>query len=106
MYIYQFNFFFSSRRRHTRSYGDWSSDVCSSDLKELTASYIERIKQLDSKLNSFVTITEDRARVEAERVDLEIEHGKIGRASCRERIEKIGISGIVDKKVNVKQRSL
>src|SRR5207248_2805685 len=27
-------FFFSSRRRHTRSYGDWSSDVCSSDLGE------------------------------------------------------------------------
>src|SRR5438094_7506389 len=26
------HFFFSSRRRHTRSYGDWSSDVCSSDL--------------------------------------------------------------------------
>src|SRR5437867_6785458 len=26
-------FFFSSRRRHTRSYGDWSSDVCSSDLQ-------------------------------------------------------------------------
>src|SRR6266516_6322410 len=25
-------FFFSSRRLHTRSYGDWSSDVCSSDL--------------------------------------------------------------------------
>src|SRR5437764_11702554 len=30
-------FFFSSRRRHTRYIGDWSSDVCSSDLsKELT----------------------------------------------------------------------
>src|SRR5260221_9616655 len=27
-----FNFFFSSRRRHTRSLCDWSSDVCSSDL--------------------------------------------------------------------------
>src|SRR5690348_12220199 len=26
------NFFFSSRRRHTRWTGDWSSDVCSSDL--------------------------------------------------------------------------
>src|SRR5574341_1321916 len=26
------NFFFSSRRRHTRLVGDWSSDVCSSDL--------------------------------------------------------------------------
>src|SRR5882672_11755270 len=28
-----FSFFFSSRRRHTRSLCDWSSDVCSSDLK-------------------------------------------------------------------------
>src|SRR6267154_3774643 len=27
-----FFFFFSSRRRHTRWTGDWSSDVCSSDL--------------------------------------------------------------------------
>src|SRR5256885_12270600 len=26
-------FFFASRRRHTRLQGDWSSDVCSSDLK-------------------------------------------------------------------------
>src|SRR5256885_13933660 len=26
-------FFFSSRRRHTRLQGDWSSDVCSSDLE-------------------------------------------------------------------------
>src|SRR5260221_7968435 len=32
-------FFFSSRRRHTRSLCDWSSDVCSSDLlwRELLA---------------------------------------------------------------------
>src|SRR5260221_9515123 len=28
-------FFFSSRRRHTRSLCDWSSDVCSSDLSRL-----------------------------------------------------------------------
>src|SRR3712207_7316820 len=27
-----FCFFFSSRRRHTRYWRDWSSDVCSSDL--------------------------------------------------------------------------
>src|SRR5256885_9535628 len=27
-------FFFSSRRRHTRLQGDWSSDVCSSDLHD------------------------------------------------------------------------
>src|SRR5256885_5024295 len=29
-----FVFFFSSRRRHTRLQGDWSSDVCSSDLAD------------------------------------------------------------------------
>src|SRR5437762_2129598 len=32
LYFYFFFFFFSSRRRHTRYIGDWSSDVCSSDL--------------------------------------------------------------------------
>src|SRR2546426_7786171 len=31
-----FLFFFSSRRRHTRLQGDWSSDVCSSDLGRWT----------------------------------------------------------------------
>src|SRR5206468_7942864 len=45
-------FFFSSRRRHTRSDRDWSSDVCSSDLGDelitkgaldmTTTSYIQR----------------------------------------------------------------
>src|SRR6266705_6082011 len=35
--LLSFCFFFSSRRRHTRSYGDWSSDVCSSDLGEAGA---------------------------------------------------------------------
>src|SRR5699024_11310604 len=30
-------FFFSSRRRHTRSKRDWSSDVCSSDLSGRTS---------------------------------------------------------------------
>src|SRR5256885_11847864 len=32
----RFYFFFSSRRRHTRLQGDWSSDVCSSDLQGTT----------------------------------------------------------------------
>src|SRR5699024_11986249 len=30
---------FSGRRRHTRSKRDWSSDVCSSDLKTLRTSF-------------------------------------------------------------------
>src|SRR5205807_3529183 len=33
-----FFFFFSSRRRHTRLQGDWSSDVCSSDLSTKSGS--------------------------------------------------------------------
>src|SRR5688500_20200160 len=32
--VYYSFFFFSSRRRHTRLQGDWSSDVCSSDLRQ------------------------------------------------------------------------
>src|SRR2546426_4628477 len=32
MYVFVYFSFFSSRRRHTRLQGDWSSDVCSSDL--------------------------------------------------------------------------
>src|SRR5437868_15146105 len=31
------HFFFSSRRRHTRSKRDWSSDVCSSDLESVVS---------------------------------------------------------------------
>src|SRR5207249_8756116 len=37
-------FFFSSRRRHTRSKRDWSSDVCSSDLEQLFELF-SRIRQ-------------------------------------------------------------
>src|SRR2546426_4265971 len=44
-------FFFSSRRRHTRLQGDWSSDVCSSDLDrfawEPESTYIRRPPYFD-----------------------------------------------------------
>src|SRR5437762_3689789 len=35
-------FFFSSRRRHTRYIGDWSSDVCSSDLERQRRALVQR----------------------------------------------------------------
>src|SRR5256885_3341964 len=39
-------FFFSSRRRHTRLQGDWSSDVCSSDLKSTrNVAQLSRIRE-------------------------------------------------------------
>src|SRR5699024_11590954 len=39
-------FFFSSRRRHTRSKRDWSSDVCSSDLPVMPIIFIPIIGTL------------------------------------------------------------
>src|SRR3712207_8396140 len=33
-------FFFSSRRRHTRYWRDWSSDVCSSDLPPASRGFL------------------------------------------------------------------
>src|SRR5256885_5498369 len=47
--------FFSSRRRHTRLQGDWSSDVCSSDLGYT----------LDCFVASLLAMTEDGAEVTA-----------------------------------------
>src|SRR5690606_39748176 len=40
LYLVIFLFFFSSRRRHTRFSRDWSSDVCSSDLINVTAEFL------------------------------------------------------------------
>src|SRR3989454_11684796 len=40
-------FFFSSRRRHTRLQGDWSSDVCSSDLVRVVAPGIVSVPRPD-----------------------------------------------------------
>src|SRR6266487_4845133 len=39
--LFWLHFFFSSRRRHTRWTGDWSSDVCSSDLGLSVAEVVE-----------------------------------------------------------------
>src|SRR5256885_2416038 len=44
-------FFFSSRRRHTRLQGDWSSDVCSSDLFPLRSTRV-KLKLLSTSASS------------------------------------------------------
>src|SRR5688500_19512741 len=89
----------SSRRRHTRLQGDWSSDVCSSDLMEKREKYdpekslrqeVERFMATNLFTPMDVTNFYAQARVvlndykRAREYIAELER-KIGRASCRER---------------------
>src|SRR2546426_1892992 len=48
-------FFFSSRRRHTRLQGDWSSDVCSSDLVSEFSMEIEPDRQTFPMRNRIIS---------------------------------------------------
>src|SRR5947209_18085314 len=74
-------FFFSSRRRHTRYWRDWSSDVCSSDLPLV----------LGKKGSAWAVASEtcafDLQGIEYQR-DIEPGEIEIGRASCRERVSR------------------
>src|SRR3989454_3710740 len=45
LFIIFFFFFFSSRRRHTRLQGDWSSDVCSSDLGVVALQRLQHVER-------------------------------------------------------------
>src|SRR5437867_13335455 len=87
------SFFFSSRRRHTISYGDWSSDVCSSDL---LLGNLSRVlpggvhAQIDwnawERPPVFHWLAEQGVEEES------------GRASCRERVEvSVGAVGATEK---------
>src|SRR5256885_4338613 len=86
-------FFFSSRRRHTRLQGDWSSDVCSSDLSH-------QYPLLHHTEFDFENLLQVLRTQSLEHYDLVyavhklgrkfatggLDGGEIGRASCRERV--------------------
>src|SRR3712207_8305608 len=68
-------FFFSSRRRHTRYWRDWSSDVCSSDLEHRHDVVGERVR-VDARLDlaaRLVAAVDERVDVLVELRDLERE---------------------------------
>src|SRR5256885_11094681 len=88
-------FFFSSRRRHTRLQGDWSSDVCSSDLEadlrrgalgdarpQLIALLVDEIHRAALRVDDLRAEVDQTAQIGLT-VTL---HREIGRASCRERV--------------------
>src|SRR5256885_14685273 len=71
-------FFFSSRRRHTRLQGDWSSDVCSSDLFRLQiASALFEIGACEGALDvlSKLEIPDRNSRSEERRVGKGVDLG-------------------------------
>src|SRR5207245_6032146 len=92
--------FFSSRRRHTRCYRDWSSDVCSSDL--IRQLLMDRIIAIHKKLPNCHLVMHGSSSVPQDLQEElrkyggdmkqtwgvpveEIQKGiQIGRASCRE----------------------
>src|SRR3712207_7298440 len=88
--------FFSSRRRHTRYWRDWSSDVCSSDLwldSDARRSLLDRSASLlvDEGTTNVIegTSTEHSPQdMVTEIITVSVKPGKeIGRASCRERVQ-------------------
>src|SRR5690554_7023166 len=99
-------FFFSSRRRHTRCGRDWSSDVCSSDLQgggqgavHVLPAVVGGVIRLPGQNGLLRRLLEaERHRLIDQPVQpyvldngfsqgVAIEEHKIGRASCRERVE-------------------
>src|SRR5256885_8362524 len=94
-YVRRFRFFFfSSRRRHTRLQGDWSSDVCSSDLLAFAVVLVASITYLVRRLEAADRLAHASAEVGVLFTGLTIATGsiwgkptwEIGRASCRERV--------------------
>src|SRR5207248_4889366 len=105
---------FSSRRRHTRSYGDWSSDVCSSDLSTSSTTKGETLLDTARNLQAmapdvivlrhassgaphFIARHVDAAVINAGDGTHEHPTQEIGRASCRERVQSSGVGRSMDK---------
>src|SRR5699024_11760987 len=83
-----YRFFFSSRRRHTRSKRDWSSDVCSSDLNPYQRSrWIVFEGTQFQHIESFPIVFTCEWSPELFGC-VHAQCDEIGRASCRERVMK------------------
>src|SRR5699024_11775082 len=92
-------FFFSSRRRHTRSKRDWSSDVCSSDL-------LSGLPPAERDLVDLLALAGPTAvaALPADVGDTAVEGAQrrglveIGRAACRERGMISAVGGALDRR--------
>src|SRR3712207_6974762 len=99
-----FFFFFSSRRRHTRYWRDWSSDVCSSDLDRLARN--QQLDRVDGRVprgvDEILSLRDEESELVApaavrELAD-ELQLVEIGRAACRGRGLISVVAGFLKKK--------
>src|SRR5690606_39604608 len=102
------DFFFSSRRRHTRFSRDWSSDVCSSDLM------VASPRNTDNPITSVTVVSAippasagsififfNKIGIETPAMPATIRlviiaAEKIGRAACRERRDMTDVGGSLE----------
>src|SRR5207247_5672751 len=100
-YLHLNHCFLSSRRRHTTSTRDWSSDVCSSDLQPGDITFVETDQNLRawqvSKASAAVVPLS--VPVNGRPIIRVADPLKIGRASCRERVYGTGVVDWLDKRV-------
>src|SRR5688500_14487364 len=93
-------FFFSSRRRHTRLQGDWSSDVCSSDLEQEKEQkgtfrvpiYSEDIDRLDATADAITARVLEAPHVLGLRKDGDRPTEEVALVVDRDRAQRLGIS--------------
>src|SRR5206468_4837427 len=94
-------FFFSSRRRHTRSDRDWSSDVCSSDLPNGSAAPVgdaagEVIAESERRVSfgepGQPTVTGEPAAVKLRR-ERQTAMGSKWQGGCRSEERRVGKEG-------------
>src|SRR5207247_6795208 len=95
-------FFFSSRRRHTRSTRDWSSDVCSSDLARRPAqgagcrrTPVRRGPDGAARRPELLLLTRGQGR--GVRAATQTATAEIGRASCREKLNNPAEDSILER---------
>src|SRR5688500_19396975 len=91
-----FDFFFSSRRRHTRLQGDWSSDVCSSDLVGyVTIGGFDTHSNQRNQHQRLLQSMSDGLKAFWDDLTAQGKADKIGRASCRERMLRSVVEAIL-----------
>src|SRR5256885_11534552 len=105
-------FFFSSRRRHTRLQGDWSSDVCSSDLAAIMdavppggvgGTFAGNPIACAAALACIAVLEEQVRSGHAEAVGARI-HERSEERACRGRGEMSGGGGSLKKKKETKRK--